>query len=137
MRNLGALSISQLQEQIERSTMTLSKSFEERKQNNEKEKVKTTAELRMLSSLSYEHWAAAEADKKRMENAAKTILDAIQTALKTKEKADKEDAGIKASIRTLNETLETQKAEEQQLHSDFQNMLEAQKFRTFSFRFQV
>ena len=104
--------------------------FEERKQKNEKEKVKTTAELQMLSGLSYEHWAAAEADKKRMENAAKTILDAIQTALKAKEKAVKEDAGVKASIRTLNETLKTQKAEEQQLHSDFQNTLEAQKFRT-------
>ena len=106
------------------------RSFEERKQNNEKEKVKAAAELRTLSGLSYDHWAAAEADKKRMEGAAKTILDAIQTASKTKETADKEFAGVRASIRTLNEALEARKAEEQRLHTDFQKTLETQKFRS-------
>ena len=104
--------------------------FEERKQNNEKEKVKAAAELRTLSGLSYDHWADAETDKKKMEEAAETILDAIRTALKAKENADKEEAGVRASIRTLKEALEAKKEEEQKLHSDFQDTLEAQKFLT-------
>ena len=120
------------QAQVERMAALTKKKqdFSERKQNNEKEKVDAAAELWTLSGLSYDHWADAETDKKRMEEAAKTILDAIQAASKTKENADKEEAGVRASIRTLREALEAKKEEEQKLYSDFQDALEAQKFRT-------
>ena len=118
--------------QGERTTSLAEKkqSFEGRKHQNEKDKVQADTELQTLSGLSYEHWADAEADKKKMEKEAKAILDAIDSASKAKENAEGIVTGIYASIGTLNETLIKQKEEERQLYSKFQSVLEQQKFET-------
>ena len=98
--------------------------------NNETNTVKTETALKSLEELPYADWKTAEAEKREAENGAKLITDAVTLARKRKEDADKLVTAVTSALQTLGKTLERQKEEEGQLHTQFLQVLAEQGFET-------
>lgn len=98
--------------------------------NNETDTVKTETALKSLEELPYADWKTAEAEKRKAENGAKLITDAVTLARQRKEDADKLVTAVTAALQTLGKTLERQKEEEGQLHTQFLQVLAEQGFET-------
>ena len=102
----------------------------EKKQKNETEAARAAASLEALQELKFADWGSAQAAQKKAEDGAKAIMDAIARARSIKENAEKNAAGISASIRTLGQTLAGQEEEEAAAHTHFLNILQDEKFGT-------
>ena len=104
--------------------------FTEKKQKNEMEAARAAASLEALQELKFADWGSAQAAQKKAEDGAKAIMDAIARARSIKENAEKNAAGISASIRTLGQTLAGQEEEEAAAHTHFLNILQGEQFGT-------
>ena len=104
--------------------------FTEKKQKNETEAARAAASLEALQELKFADWGSAQAAQKKAEDGAKAIMDAIARARSIKENAEKNAAGISASIRTLGQTLAGQEEEEAAAHTHFLNILQGEQFGT-------
>ncbi len=102
----------------------------EKRQKNVAEAARASASYEALKELKFADWKSAETAKKKAEDAARAIIDAIGLARSIKETAEKNAAGIAASITTLEQTLGGQEEEETSIHTHFLNILQEQQFNT-------
>ena len=99
-----------------------------KKQNNDNMLTEATATLKTLDNLGYESWEAAVHERDEALNCAKVIFDAIKEATERKEKAEKEEAGLKSAVKILGDSLETKGKEEAKAKKKLDDLLMKQEF---------
>ena len=100
----------------------------ESKSAAEKALAETQATLKTLEKLSFDDWKTASKERQKAEKLAAEISKAIEEAGNAKTKADKELAAVTAALKTLKESLETQKNDEKLLKEVLDKKLSSQKF---------
>ena len=99
------------------------------KKNDTDGEIKATkATLKTLKDLSFEDWKKASSEMKKAEKRKKIISDLLEESSTTKTNADKALAELKAEIKTLEESLKTQKKAEKILKDDLDKKLAIKKF---------
>ena len=88
----------------------------------------TKAILRQLEELSFTDWKTAEAKMKEAERTVAKINQLLQTAAEAKIRADKQVAGLTASLRTLETALLTQQEDEKKLRESLETILDEKRF---------
>ena len=84
--------------------------------------------LKNIGELDFETWEAADARKREAEEEAKKLLDAIKTADENKRSAETAVAEKKASIETLQKTLEGLEKDEKELEAGLHQKLQEYGF---------
>ncbi|WP_408072645.1 AAA family ATPase [Butyrivibrio sp. JL13D10] len=99
------------------------------KKNDTEEAITASkATLKTLRDLSFDDWEKASAERKKAEEIKKTISDLLDKLLNGKTNADKLLAAIKAEIKTLEDSLNTQEKDEKALKTDLDKKLSLKKF---------
>ena len=83
-----------------------------RKQETERSLAEKEAVLKAFSGLSYENWETAKSEQDKVQKRIKSISDRIENTDKAKKSADEILASVKASIKTMEESLEKEEKEE-------------------------
>ena len=83
-----------------------------------------TTSLENIGELGYDTWNSAEKRKTEAEREAKQLLDAIKTADSNKKSADTAEAEKKASVLTLEETLDRISEDEHELENNLNSKLQ-------------
>lgn len=99
-----------------------------KKQNNDTMLTEATATLKTLDNLGFESWDSAVCERDNALKCAKVIVDAIKEATERKEKAEKEEAGLKSAVKILSGSLEEKKKAELQAKKKLDDLLNKQKF---------
>lgn len=99
-----------------------------KKQTNEIEMAEKNAVLKTLSKLSYEDWNTAKAERDKIVKEVSAIQEALGTAEKEKKDADNEVVSHTSSLKTLKDSLESQKTDEQRLITVLEQQLTKQQF---------
>ena len=102
----------------------------ESKNSTETAMAETSAVLNTLATLSYENWAKASEEKKKIDKNITEINKTLEEAALAKTNAEKEYASVEASLKTLNDTLSSQKIDEDQYKAAFEKKLAELKFDT-------
>ncbi len=102
----------------------------ESKNSTETAMAETSAVLNTLATLSYENWAKASEEKKKIDKNITEINKTLEEAALAKTNAEKEYASVEASLKTLNDTLSSQKIDDDQYKAAFEKKLAELKFDT-------
>lgn len=102
----------------------------ESKNSTETAMAETSAVLNTLATLSYENWAKASEEKKKIDKNITEINKTLEEAALAKTNAEKEYASVEASLKTLNDTLSSQKIDDNQYKAAFEKKLAELKFDT-------
>ena len=97
-------------------------------QNVTLELAKAGTSLKSIEQLSFETWEAAKKRKLEAEGETKELMDAIKTADQNKQSAETAVAEKKASIETLQNTLELLEKDEKELEESLNNKLQEYGF---------
>lgn len=99
-----------------------------KKKENEEGVTETKATLKTLKDLKFDDWNKASFEKEQAEKLKKSISDLLEESSTTKTNADKALAEIKAEIKTLENSLKTQKNDEKKLKAELDKKLTSKKF---------
>ena len=99
------------------------------KQKNAQQLAGISGQLQSLSDLKYENLAQAQACRIKLENSAEALKSAIDRATQAVKTAGERVSFAQSAVKTLEDTLATQKQEEARLAEEFAGILEQKKFR--------
>jgi exonuclease SbcC len=102
--------------------------FIEEQHKNERSLGEKEASLSLLQTLPYESLEQAQTARSDNQKMIDEIAEAIETARRNKADAETKLAGINSAIKELKESLDKAKAEESELHSEFESRLRAKEF---------
>lgn len=102
--------------------------LDEEKQKMKQELTETRAILKTLEKLSFPDWETAEKERKQAETKKNKILDAIKKAEEEKKKADDRATADRARLKTLNDSLNQQKKDEEALREKLDKEVSANGF---------
>ncbi|MBE5871927.1 MAG: SMC family ATPase [Lachnospiraceae bacterium] len=100
----------------------------EKKQETEKAIAKKEAVLKTLEKLSFDSWETAGARREEAEKKRKKISDLIESTAKGKMDADKKLTSEQASLKTMEENLETEEKEEKTRKKKLDETINRSKF---------
>lgn len=100
----------------------------ENKQKIKQELAETTAVLKTLEELSFPDWKTAKKERKQAETKKNKILDAIAEAEEEKKKADNNVTAARSELKTLNDSLNQQKKDEEALREKLDKEVSANGF---------
>lgn len=127
--------LKKTEEELEEAAGTKTDNIQLEKESLQKKKNETEegitaskATLEALKTLSYETWEQASEAKTKVENLRQEINDLLDASLSSKKQADENLAAIKATIITLEETLQTQQNSEAALKETLDKKLESKNF---------
>ena len=107
---------------------SIKEELDEEKQKMKQELTETRAILKTLEKLSFPDWETAEKERKQAETKKNKILDAIKKAEEEKKKADDRATADRARLKTLNDSLNQQKKDEEALREKLDKEVSANGF---------
>lgn len=107
---------------------SIKEELDEEKQKMKQELTETRAILKTLEKLSFPDWETAEKERKQAETKKNKILDAIKKAEEEKKKADDRATAAQSRLKTLNDSLNQQKRDEEALREKLDKEVSANGF---------
>lgn len=98
------------------------------KQKNKQELTETGATLKTLDKLSFPDWETAVKEREQAETKKNKILDDIANTEEKKKKADNKVTAAQSTLKTLNDSLNQQKKEEEDLRRKLDKEVNANGF---------